>query len=139
MKKGFTLIELLIVLAIIGFLLTVSIPIAINAVKSARATQIGRNIRNIINAVKTYYYTEKPEDFTDVSISILVNKSYLESSLKEEDISKYNISATALDNYFILEASYFGEEALAGLVREKYPFIQSTGNILYLTLKLKKW
>ena len=139
MKKGFTLMELIVVMAIIGFLLTVSIPIALNAVKRTRATQIGRNIRNLINAGETYYYTEKPENFTEISINLLENKSYLDSSLKEEDLSKYSISSTEFENYFVLESVYFGEDISTELVHEKYPFIQSTGNILFIRLKLGKW
>jgi prepilin-type N-terminal cleavage/methylation domain-containing protein len=57
MRKGFTLIELLIVLAIIATLLSVTTPVALNAVKKAKATQIGRNIRNLIDAGEKYYYT----------------------------------------------------------------------------------
>ena len=139
MKKGFTLMELIVVMAIIGFLLTVSIPIALNAVKRTRATQIGRNIRNLINAGETYYYTEKPENFTEISINLLENKSYLDSSLKEEDLSKYSISSTEFENYFVLESVYSGEDISTELVHEEYPFIQSTGNILFIRLKLGKW
>jgi len=139
MKKGFTLMELIVVMAIIGFLLTVSIPIALNAVRTAKATQIGRNIRNISNAGEAYYYTEKPESFTEISVNLLENKSYLDSSLKEEDLSKYSISSTEFENYFVLESVYSGEDISTELVHEEYPFIQSTGNILFIRLKLGKW
>lgn len=42
MKKGFTLMELIVVMAIIGFLLTVSIPIALNAVKKSKSYASGK-------------------------------------------------------------------------------------------------
>jgi hypothetical protein len=68
----------------------------------------------------------------------LKSKAYLKCSLKEEDISKYSISATEFENYFILESVYIGKDISTELVLEKYPFIQSTGNILYMSLRLGK-
>jgi prepilin-type N-terminal cleavage/methylation domain-containing protein len=57
MKKGFTLMELIVVMAIIVFFANSSNPYCSNAVKKAKATQIGRNIRNLIDAGEKYYYT----------------------------------------------------------------------------------
>lgn len=131
--------ELIVVMAIIGFLLTVSIPIALNAVKKAKATQVGRNIRNIMHSAETYYYTEKPQDVSDISIELLKEKSYLESSLKGLDLLKYSITATELVNHIVLETIYSGKDISPEEVIEKYPFIVSTGNILYMRIFLGKW
>ncbi|MFN3328164.1 MAG: type II secretion system protein, partial [Fervidobacterium pennivorans] len=43
MRKGFTLIELLIVLAVIAALMSVATPLALNAVKNAKASQVAQN------------------------------------------------------------------------------------------------
>ena len=51
-REGFTLIELLIVLAIIGALMAIGIPIYSNALESAKATTIASNIRTIADGVR---------------------------------------------------------------------------------------
>lgn len=54
-KNGFTLIELLIVMAIISTLLSIATPIAVGALKKAKATQVAFNLRNISSALQIYY------------------------------------------------------------------------------------
>jgi len=68
MRKGFTLIELLIVLAIIAALMAVVTPIALNAVRKAKATQVAENIRNIKSAVEAYVNVEQPDSLDDLTI-----------------------------------------------------------------------
>ncbi len=55
MKKGFTLVELLIVLAVIAALMAVATPMAINAVATARASQVAQNMTNLTSAIQTAY------------------------------------------------------------------------------------
>ncbi len=76
MKKGFTLVELLIVLAVIAALMAVATPMALNAVKTARASQVAQNLRNIMTAIENYVNTEQgfPDD-----IDVLVSSNYLSS------------------------------------------------------------
>ena len=76
MKKGFTLVELLIVLAVIAALMAVATPMALNAVKTARASQVAQNLRNIMTAIENYVNTE--QDFPD-DIDELVSSNYLSS------------------------------------------------------------
>jgi len=74
MKKGFTLVELLIVLAVIAALMAVATPMALNAVRTARASQVAQNLSNIVTAVENYVNVEQelPGDIGD-----LVSKNYL--------------------------------------------------------------
>lgn len=74
MRKGFTLIELLIVLAVIAALMSVATPLALNAVKNAKASQVAQNLRNIKTAVESYINTEKelPQD-----TATLESKNYI--------------------------------------------------------------
>ena len=76
MKKGFTLVELLIVLAVIAALMAVATPMALNAVKQAKSSQVAQNLQNIMTAVENYVNTEQgfPEN-----IDALVSKNYLSS------------------------------------------------------------
>lgn len=59
MKKGFTLVELLIVLAVIAALMAVATPMAMNAVKQAKASQVAQNLNALKSAVEQYVYSEK--------------------------------------------------------------------------------
>ena len=59
MKKGFTLVELLIVLAVIAALMAVATPMALNAVRTAKASQVAQNLNALKSAVEQYFFTEK--------------------------------------------------------------------------------
>ena len=86
MKKGFTLVELLIVLAVIAALMAVATPMALNAVKTARASQVAQNLRNIMTAVENYVNTER--DFPE-NIDELVSSNYLSSKPANYTIDAY--------------------------------------------------
>ena len=81
MRKGFTLIELLIVLAIIAALMAVVTPIALNAVRKAKATQVAENFRNIKSAVESYVNIQQnlPSDLADI-----YQEGYLNSDLSDQ-------------------------------------------------------
>jgi len=80
MKKGFTLVELLIVLAVIAALMAVATPMALNAVKQAKASQVAQNLNALKSAVENYVAMEHSLP-TDTSNKLSVNalKSYLSS------------------------------------------------------------
>jgi len=59
MKKGYTLVELLIVLAVIAALMAVATPMALNAVKQARASQVAQNLNALKTSVEQYFFSEK--------------------------------------------------------------------------------
>ncbi|MBO8161043.1 MAG: type II secretion system protein [Thermosipho sp. (in: Bacteria)] len=139
MKKGFTLIELIVVMAIIAFLLTVAVPIALNAVKKANVTQIGRNLRNLGQAGETYINVENPEGVSNLTISLLKSKNYLEISMKDSEIAKYDIVATDVGNFLVIESIYLGKDIATNLIIEKFPFLDSTDNIIYYRIKMGKW
>ena len=99
MRKGFTLIELLIVLAIIAALMAVVTPIALNAVKRARVTQVAENLRNIKSAVESYVYTQQDFDVSDITIDTLENEGYL-ANLNSDD---YEVDADASTTAGVLD------------------------------------
>lgn len=80
MKKGFTLVELLIVLAVIAVLMAVATPMALNAVRQAKASQVAQNLNALKTAVENYVAMEHSLP-TDTSNKLSVNalKSYLSS------------------------------------------------------------
>lgn len=68
-KKGFTIVELLVVLAIMGLLAIVTIPMILNAQKASRDAARREQLRSI-QALATSLYTK-----TNSAVSIAVNAS----------------------------------------------------------------
>jgi len=98
MKKGFTLVELLIVLAVIAALMAVATPMAMNAVKQAKASQVAQNLNALKSAVEQYVYSEKEVPTT---IDNLANYLSNYSIIKDSYIIKYwnsNVGADCFDN-----------------------------------------
>ncbi|SHH52160.1 competence type IV pilus major pilin ComGC [Thermosipho atlanticus] len=96
MRKGFTLIELLIVLAIIASLMGIVTPVALNAVKKAKATQVAANFRNIKAALESYVNVEQN---MPLSLNQLKDAGYLNTipsgfSYIYED--KFDVNGTAI-------------------------------------------
>ncbi|MBL7191945.1 prepilin-type N-terminal cleavage/methylation domain-containing protein [bacterium] len=82
-QKGFTLIEVLIVVVIVAILAAISVPIYLQYVEQARASDAMATIGAIYNSCKMYYQ-DHSEDAADVDI--LQEQGYLEidpSTLKQ--------------------------------------------------------
>ena len=118
MKKGFTLVELLIVLAVIAALMAVATPMAMNAVKQAKASQVAQNLNALKSAVEQYVYSEKdlpatitdltdymskipdkyhlnsPDDFTNGEATVTIG--YTGGDILAEDVNKQYSEATTV-------------------------------------------
>jgi len=55
-KRGFSLVELLIVLAVIAALIATITPVAMNAIKKAKATQVAQNLKTLASALENAAY-----------------------------------------------------------------------------------
>ena len=137
MRKGFTLVELLIVLAVIAALMAVATPLALNAVKNAKASQVAQNFANIKTAFENYFNTEKPADPTKVTIDNLKTAGYLSNVptnfaivVTEGTGGVYNVTIT-----------YSGKDVDADRVRANglKEIVGNTGADLTLTFSLQKW
>ena len=55
-KSGFSLVELLIVLAVMAALIATITPVALNAIKKAKATQVGQNLKTLSSSFENALY-----------------------------------------------------------------------------------
>ena len=136
MRKGFTLVELLIVLAVIAALMAVATPMALSAVKTAKASQVAQNLNALKTAVENYVSAE--HDITNVSTKTLMSKGYISTIT-----GKYEITApTSWSNdgtaKFVI--SYNGGDVDYAAVSKQNPYvIQGTGDIPVLEATVVKW
>ena len=71
-KEGFSLVELLIVLAVMAALIAMITPVALNAIRKAKATQVGQNMKTLASAFENYVYVEGevPSSLSDLGRDI---------------------------------------------------------------------
>ena len=75
-KKGFSLVELLIVLAVMAALIATITPVALNAIRKAKATQVAQNLKTLASAFENKIYVDGKAT-TDVStLARDVDKNY---------------------------------------------------------------
>ncbi len=136
MRKGFTLIELLIVLAVIAALMAVATPLALNAVKNAKASQVAQNFRNIKAAFENYFNTEKQTNLSTLNINDLKTAGYLSSRPENFELS---VSGPTGGEYTVT-IRYTGKDVDANKVRQNgLPEATKTGEDITYTFRVQKW
>lgn len=137
MRKGFTLVELLIVLAVIAALMAVATPLALNAVKNAKASQVAQNFANIKAAFENYFNTEKQTNLSTLTINDLKTAGYLSSVP-----ANFSIAVTAgTGGVYNVTITYTGKDVDADRVRANglKEIAGNTGADLTLTFAVQKW
>ncbi len=119
-RKGFTLIEILIVVVIVAILAAISVPIYLDYVAGARASDAQSQIGAIYNAAKMY---KQDTELWPADVQELEDRGYLtiDESVKLKwnfDITEEQITATSTDEmaggsgkevrYDILQGKFFG-------------------------------
>ncbi|APT72215.1 N-terminal cleavage protein [Thermosipho sp. 1063] len=135
MKKGFTLVELLIVLAVIAALLSVATPLALNAVKAAKASQVAQNFKAIKSAVENWFNTEAPDDtaISGLTLEKLKNEDYLSNVPEHFSLTAPSSGTDGVYNFTI---EYIGGDVEAAKVQKNLPEVSDD---LKLTFDLQKW
>ena len=97
-KNGFSLIELLITLAIIAALVAVITPLALNAIRSAKAIKASANLKLISDSIYNHFYLEN-ELPTDVNELVRdLNEETYGVAYKENEDGTYEYVAFTSDN-----------------------------------------
>ncbi len=122
MRAGFTLIELLIVLAIIGALMAIGIPIYTNALQNAKATTVAANIRTLADQIRLdITLNGKASHELSQTISTLNDATKLDISgyIKLDDSSNYVAAYVEGDATFAVYAGYIGSDVPHDKVEDK--------------------
>ena len=114
-KRGFSLVELLIVLAVIAALIATITPVAMNAIKKAKATQVAQNLKTLASALENAAYVNgtlstgaiKNANDTTITISDLG---------RDIDANNYGIVYAQTSGDFEAVIYYIGGDAAPGAV-----------------------
>ncbi len=92
MKKGFTLVELLAVILIIGIIATITTPIILNVIGSAKAKGFEDSALSLLRASKNYYSDQTVSDIIKLPLEIKFSdgsqtNTYLNSQTKQMETS----------------------------------------------------
>ena len=103
-KTGFSLIELLIVLAIIAALVSIALPLSLNAIRKAKTIALANDLKVMSSGFMNYIYLEEdtPQDISEIGNNI--NSNYYGAAYKEENGNIYYLVYSNKDaNYETLK------------------------------------
>ncbi|WP_367362765.1 type II secretion system protein [Mesotoga sp.] len=103
-KLGFSLVELLIVLAVIAALIATITPVAMNAIKKAKATQVAQNLKTLASAIENKAYVDGSSSLTE-TLSI----SSLARDVKVEDYGAHILRGTG--GSYTVSVFYIGADS----------------------------
>jgi general secretion pathway protein G len=103
-KKGFSLVELLIVLAVMAALIATITPVALNAIKKSKATQVAQNLKTLASAIENAAYVNGAD-------ASGIKKSDGSSYFTAKDDIKILARDINVDHYGIAYKIYTGTDA----------------------------
>jgi type IV pilus assembly protein PilA len=122
-KKGFSLVELLIVLAVMAALIATITPVALNAIKKSKATQVAQNLKTLASAIENAAYVNGVND-NHVLKAGTTTPIVLSDLGRDIDPEKYGVWYTGTSNKpgeFEVLIFYKGTDVDAKLVNQTMP------------------
>jgi len=114
-KRGFSLVELLIVLAVIAALIATITPVALNAIKKAKATQVAQNLKTLASAIENKAYVDGTDAIgVSTTYTAISNLTSYARDVSEEYEAKYKYSAGT----YTVTVTYTGKDVDAKIVNE---------------------
>ena len=129
-KRGFSLVELLIVLAVIAALIATITPVALNAIKKSKATQVAQNLKTLASALENSAYVNGITPSNEIKDA---DGNAIEIGDLGRDIDKKNYQMTYTLDTGLVSATitYSGKDVDAGLINEMLPLATgSTGGTI---------
>ena len=98
-RKGFSLVELLIVLAVIAALIATITPVALNAIKKAKATQVAQNLKTLASALENAAYVNGIEngEILNATGGSLTSKTDITLLARDVNADRYGIAYTVVN------------------------------------------
>ena len=130
-KRGFSLVELLIVLAVIAALIATITPVALNAIRKSKATQVAQNLKTLVSAIENKAYVDgKVEDTLNGEIT----GDELKQFVRDLDSKLYSVVYTSSQGVYTVTAIYSGTDVAQDLVKEMLPNVGTSTTGLYYTI-----
>jgi len=145
MRKGFTLVELLIVLAVIAALMAVATPMAMNAVKQAKASQVAQNLNALKSAVEQYVYSEKDLPTSTESLTNYMSKIPSEYVITPVEENLSGSKGVFVDGEATVIVAYDSSDIPVGDINKQYSEVTevtlpgSTTGCPGVYVKVRQW
>ena len=102
-KKGFTLVELLAVIAILGLILTIAVPMVIDTINSSKIRTLELNAQSIIKAAEEKYLENSTfgivEEITCENISDISNNDYESCKIEFDEDGTATVTIVGKGSY----------------------------------------
>ncbi len=119
-KKGFSLVELLIVLAVMAALIATITPVALNAIKKSKATQVAQNLKTLASALENAAYVNGLKDGL-VAGPGGTSTVTIDQLGRDIDDTKYSVAYAQTGGSFTAVIYYIGADADINVVDDILP------------------